>query len=603
MFLPSVHFIDIYKIKIKRASLTSRLMLLISMCLVTFTGFTLEVREDREPEAATGFVQKSGISADKFMVVAANPYATEAGFNILKRGGSAVDAAIAVQLVLTLVEPQSSGIGGGSFMLHWHNKDKKLTSFDGRETAPSNVNENLFIDKNGKRIPWMKAVVGGRSVGVPGVLASLKQAHQQYGILPWHTLFDEAIDLAENGFIVSPRLEKLLKMQFNPGITALPEIKQYFFPKGEVVKAGQRLRNSKLARVYRLLAKEGITPFYQGEIAKKIVKAVRNSPIAPGALTLKDLNGYQAKERDAVCGQYKQYNVCGMGPPSSGGIAVIQILAQLQKFNLAQLSPTSFQYLHLFTQSSRLAFADRDRYIADNDFVHVPVTGLLDEQYLAQRATLIHPSIDMGRAAPGEPKSEHVMSIQADNQTYELPSTSHLSIVDGLGNAISMTSSIEMAFGSAVMVEGFILNNQLTDFSFTAEKEGRVVANKVAPLKRPRSSMAPMMVFNNDGSLKLVIGSPGGSRIINYVAQKLLLLLDHKLSPQLAVSMPNVTNRNKVTTLEKNTVFTTLEKDLQNKKHKVAIKDLNSGLHVIAIEKGRLQGGVDPRREGKAMGL
>ena len=556
------------------------------------------VQEDREPEAATGITQKQAVRSEKFMVAAANPYASKIGYNILAQGGSAIDAAIAVQLALTLVEPQSSGIGGGAFILHWQNKDKKLTTFDGRETAPALSTSDLFLDKQGNAIPWIKAVVGGRSVGVPGVLAALKKAHNQYGKLPWEALFKDAINLAERGFRVSPRLEKLVEMQFNPGISELPDIRRYFFPNGRGIKAGDKLRNPKLAQVYRSLSKEGIKPFYQGWIAEKIVSAVQKSSIAPGRLSLNDMKNYQAVEREAVCGPYRFYKVCGMAPPSSGGIAVIQIMAQLEPFQLHKRALEDVQTSHLYTQSSRLAFADRNRYIADNDFVDVPVEGLLSKNYLAQRSKLINIHQDMGQAQPGEPEGSLAL---ADDLAMELPSTSHISIVDDQGNAVSMTTSVEMAFGSAVMVEGFILNNQLTDFSLSPKVNGKLVANRLEPLKRPRSSMAPMMVFQGD-NLKLVVGSPGGSRIINYVAQTILAVLDWNLDPQQAINLPKITNRNKVTTLEKGTSILDLKSGLEAKGHTISVRDLNSGLHAIEVKNSGLIGGADPRREGKVMG-
>jgi gamma-glutamyltranspeptidase/glutathione hydrolase len=552
-------------------------------------------REAREPEAATGFVTKKAVNGTEFMVVAANQYASQAGYNILEKGGSAVDAAIAVQLILTLVEPQSSGIGGGTFMLYWDNNKKKMTSFDGRETAPSKATSELFLDKQGKPLKWIDAVVGGRSVGVPGALATFKITHDQYGKLPWSVLFEDAITLAENGFVVSPRLEKLLGMNFNPGIHSLPEINKYFFPNGKSVKAGDVLVNKKLANVYRSIAKDGVDVFYKGWLAEKIIDEIQNSPISPGLLSMEDLAAYQVKERDPVCGRYREFNLCGMAPPSSGGIAVIQILAQLQRFDLASYQPNDVEALHLYTQSSRLAFADRNRYVADADFVSVPTAGLVEPSYMQKRSTLINPDKDMGKAVAGIPAGAIAL---VNDSAIERPSTTHFSIVDGQGNAVSMTSSIENGFGSAVMVEGFILNNQLTDFSLAPMKNGLLVSNRVQPNKRPRSSMAPMMVFNKDKSLKLLVGSPGGSRIINYVAQTIIGVLDWQLDPQEAINLPKVTNRNYVTTLERSTNAEALKLALELKGHKVQVRDLNSGIHAIEITKSGYVGGADPRREG-----
>ena len=552
-------------------------------------------QETREPEAATGYIKKQAIHGKKHMVVAANPYASEAGFNILEQGGSAVDAAIAVQLMLTLVEPQSSGIGGGTFMLHWDNKNQHMTTYDGRETAPLAAKSDLFLDENGKPLRWIDAVVGGRSVGVPGLIATFKKAHDQHGKLPWSTLFEPAIARAEAGFVVSPRLEKLLGLNYNPGLHTLPEINQYFYPKGQSVRAGDVLVNKKLANVFRSIAKEGVDVFYRGWLAEKIVEKVQNSPVSPGVLTLKDMANYQVKSREPVCGKYRDYKICGMAPPSSGGIAVIQILSQLQRFEMGKFKPNDIEAIHLYTQSSRLAFADRNRYVADSDFVNVPTKGLIDRQYLAKRSLLIKSERDMGKAIAGVP--EGALSLANDN-AIERPSTSHFSIIDEHGNAVSMTSSIENGFGSALMVEGFILNNQLTDFSLSPKKDGKLVANRVQANKRPRSSMAPIMVFNKDNSLKLIVGSPGGSRIINYVAQTIIGVLDWQLDPQEAINLPKVTNRNNVTTLERNTSAELLKPLLEKKGHKVILRDLNSGIHAIEITSSDLVGGADPRREG-----
>ena len=388
-------------------------------------------------------------------------------------------------------------------------------------------------------------------------------------------------------------------MNFNPGIHLLPEIKRYFSPNGIGIKAGDTLKNPKLAKALKSIAKNGVEVFYQGWIAKKIVEKVQTSVISPGLLTLDDMKNYQAIERASVCGPYHQYKICGMAPPSSGGITVIQILAQLQSFELAQYPPNSLHAVHLLTQSSRLAFADRNKYIADSDFVSVPVKGLLAEDYLAKRADLINEKRDMGQAVAGSPQNSLVL---ANDNAIERPSTTHLVVVDKQGNAISMTSSIENGFGSALMVQGFILNNQLTDFSLAPKRDGKWVANRVEPLKRPRSSMAPMMVFNEDNSLRLILGAPGGSRIINYVAQTIIGVLDWQLNVQQAINLPKVTNRNYVTTLELDTDVVKLKPALEARGHTVKIRALNSGVHAIEVSKGKLVGGADPRREGLALG-
>lgn len=555
--------------------------------------------EIREPEAATGFQSKEARIAEKYMVVAANPYASKAGQLMLSKGGSAVDAMIATQLVLTLVEPQSSGIGGGAFILHYDKKSKELITFDGRETAPKGASPELFLDDSGNAVRWIEAVVGGRSVGVPGILHAFKSAHDKYGKLPWQTLFKPAIELARDGFIVSPRLNMLLEKRLNPGLTKLSPAKEYFYPNGEALKTGTLLKNQPLANLYFKLATQGIQAFYEGQNATQLIEAVQKSEIAPGTLALSDLANYESKTRSAICTSYRVYKVCSMAPPSSGGIAVLQMMKLLEPFELGKYKANAPEALHLFTQASRLAFADRDFYVADPDFVKVPTNELLSEQYLQGRSKLIS-EMDNHDFPVGDPTAGKL--AYAMNDSYELPSTSHVSIVDADGNAISMTSSIEMAFGSTVMVNGYLLNNQLTDFALSPKSGDKWVANRVEAHKRPRSSMAPVMVFNKDGSLKLVVGSPGGSRIINYVAQTLVGVLDWGLSPQAAIDLPKITNRNKYTTLEKGTELVDHVQFFEKKGHEVQIRDLNSGLHAIEIKGGHLVGGADPRREGIALG-
>ncbi|MEH6396145.1 gamma-glutamyltransferase [Pseudoalteromonas sp.] len=553
-------------------------------------------REVREPEAATGHQIKQQVTGKQFMVAAANPYAAQAGQTILAQGGSAVDAAIATQLVLTLVEPQSSGIGGGTFMLYYNKQHNKLTSFDGRETAPSHADETLFLDKDGNAAPWIEAVVGGRSVGVPGILHAFANAHKQYGKLAWAELFKPAIALAEQGFVVSPRLHALLAKQINPGVTKLPVIRDYFFPDGKPLAVGTVKKNQPLADLYKQIAAVGIDAFYKGDNAQKMVSAVKNSVVAPGTLAMTDLANYQSKQRDAVCTPYHAYKVCSMAPPSSGGVAVLQILALLEDKNMGQYQPNSAQALHYFSQASRLAFADRNVYMGDPDFADIPTAELLEKRYVKQRAELI--SERDQKAEAGQPRP---LLSYAQDDAYELPSTSHVSIVDSDGNAVSMTSSIEMAFGSTVMVNGYILNNQLTDFALSPRKNGKLLANRVEAGKRPRSSMSPVMVFNKDGSLRLVVGSPGGSRIINYVAQVVIGVLDWQLTAQQAIDLPRITNRNSYTSLEKGTAIESIIADLEKRGHTVKVVDLNSGLHAVELTNGSLVGAADPRREGVAL--
>ena len=555
-------------------------------------------KEARYPEFGNGRIPQVLAKANEYMVSSANPYATEAGLRILEKGGNAIDAAITVQMVLNLVEPESSGIGGGAFSLYWDNKNKKLSSYDGREKAPMLADGKLF-QENGVNMDWWDALAGGRAVGVPGLVAMFEKVHKQHGKLPWAELFDDAIKLSEAGFEISPKLGASILNKTNPALGRYKGAADYFFPNGKPLAAGVIKKNPEFANTLRRIASMGAKGFYQGEIAEDIVKAVKGAKDNPGLLTVADMANYEAIERAPVCANYKEYKVCGMGPPTSGGMTVIQILKLLEKQNLAQYKPLSADAVHLFSQAAKLAYADRGKYMADADFVKVPVEGLINEAYLQKRSALIT-SKDMGKASAGVPPNANVN--WKDAKSPEQASTTHFSIIDKQGNGFSMTSSIEMAFGSTVMVRGFLLNNQLTDFSFSEEKDGELIANRVQAGKRPRSSMSPFMVFDKNNELMMVIGSPGGSRIINYVAKTILGVLEWKLDIQEAISLPHFVNRNGATDLEENTNAATLKSALEAKGHKVSVRDLNSGLHGIMRTKNGLEGGADPRRVGKAQG-
>ncbi|MCC5609173.1 gamma-glutamyltransferase [Nostoc sp. CHAB 5834] len=551
------------------------------------------------PEAGSGRVEREAVRTNKYVVVAANPLASAAGRDVLRRGGSAIDAAIAVQMVLTLVEPQSSGIGGGAFLVYYDAKTKKLVTYDGRETAPAAAKPDRFLDANGKPLQFYDAVVGGKSVGVPGVLRMLELAHKKHGKLPWSQLFQGAIQLSEQGFPLSPRLYTLLSKDLY--LSRNEPAKSYFYqPDGTPKPIGTRLVNQPLAEVLRQIAKGGANAFYQGNIAKDIVAKVRQAAV-PGDLTATDLVQYEAKLREPVCGAYRIYKVCGMGPPSSGGLTVLQILGILQQFNLPALKPASLEAVHLFSEAGRLAYADRNLYIADTDFVPVPVKELINPNYLKLRAAIINPERSIGQAQAGNPLLQQANLLGKD-QSKDLPSTSHVSIVDAAGNAISMTTSIEDAFGSRLMVRGFLLNNQLTDFSFSPTSEGKPVANRIEAKKRPRSSMAPMMVFDRNGKLVMVIGSAGGPQIINYVAKAIVGHLDWGLDIQQALSLPNFGSRNGPTELEENTDVAKLKPALEAKGHTVSIIQLTSGSTGIVLTNQGLISGADPRREGAPLG-
>ncbi len=568
---------------------------LFSLCCISWQCPALAA--DVDPEAATGVLKKVRVDGKSSMVVSANPLASAAGAKMLAEGGSATDAAIAMQLMLGLVEPQSSGIGGGLFMLHFAGKERQLQTIDGRETAPKAAHPDWFME-HGKVLDWRRAYVGGKSVGSPGVIRALAKAHQQWGKLPWASLFQPAIAAAEQGFIVSPRLAMLLDIYQDGGLSHFAASKDYFYPQGKALQAGQLLKNPAYAATLRRIAKEGEKAFYQGENAKALVAAVNTAPVNPGKLSLDDLDSYQAVERAPLCRPYRQYRVCGMAPPSSGSLAVLQILGMLEHFDLKNMKPNSVPALHLFAQASRLAFADREQFLADPAFSKVPVEGLLANDYLRQRAALINQQRDAINVAAGAPEGAEPL---ASSKAVEFENTSHLSVVDKNGNAVSMTTSIENAFGSGLWVNGYLLNNQLTDFSLEARKDGVWVANRVEAGKRPRSSMAPMMVFNQQGELLMLAGSPGGSRIIDYVAQALVAMIDWQLDPQQAADLAKVTHRNDFLALEQGTELGSLLPKMRDLGYQPKVVELNSGLHLIKKSANGWQGGADPRREGQAI--
>ena len=554
---------------------------------------------DYLPEQATDIKEKKVVFAKEQMVASANRYISQAGTNILNQGGNAVDAAIASAIMITLVEPQSAGIGGGGFILYFDKKKHILTSFDGRETAPQAATDTLFMDSLGGRpLSYPDAVNNGRSVGVPGLLKSLELMHQKYGKLPWQELFAPTIELAERGFEVSSRLSQLV--QKDPFLAHSENAKKYFYsPSGTPIQTGQILINIPLANALKNIARSGAQVFYEGQMAKEIVLAVGRHP-RPGILKEDDLKRYQAVERDVICGPYRAFKVCGISPPSSGGITLLQILGILESFPMATYTPTSYQGIHYFSEAGRLAYADRDIYIADPSFGKIPVKELLAPSYLAQRAKLIRSDISMKQATAGEFVTQQ--SKLGIDQSAEIPSTSHLSIVDRQGNAVSMTLSVAAAFGSRIMVEGFFLNNEMTDFSFIPEHNGLKVFNRVEPGKRPRSAMAPVMIFDSNDQLKMVIGSAGGPAIINYVAKTIIGVIDGGLNIQEAIALPNIGSRNIETDLEINTLPLGTINQLKFMGHPIKEWEMNSGTQGIWIDHRGLWGGVDPRREGVVMG-
>lgn len=566
-----------------------------------------------QPEMPTGYNEKPGWATSEFAVAAANPLATDAGYQIIQAGGSAVDAAIAVQMVLTLVEPQSSGIGGGAFLLHWDGSD--VQAYNGREMAPSAATETLFLNENGDPISFGDAVRSGMSAGVPGTVAMLKYAHERHGILPWSDLFRPAITLAENGFKVSPRLHELLD-----GETALRSddiASQYYYDGDDTARpVGYNLQNPALAEIFRSIAEEGIDAFYTGRVAENIVERLRNHE-RPGVMTVNDIMNYPNQDFtvSAMCNDWKSYQICGFPPPSSGHIAIMQILGVMEQLETPETSfengsPTA-DWLHQYFEASKLAFADRNQYIGDPNFVEPPSddwNSLLDEEYLKQRASLISDT-SMKSADPGNPGD--VLSMFGLMEHQPESGTSHISIVDREGNAVSMTTTIESGFGNRIMSDGgtglsggFILNNELTDFSLRPiDEHGAPIANRVEPNKRPRSSMSPSLIFDREtGQLLASVGSPGGAAIIHYTAKAIVGMFDWNLNAQEAINVPNFSNFNGPSVLEENRFSEDVIRALVQMGHDLTERPQTSGLQAIQVTESGYFGGADPRREGVVMG-
>ncbi|MBV1886108.1 MAG: gamma-glutamyltransferase, partial [Parvibaculaceae bacterium] len=561
-------------------------------------------QRDGEGESASGAVSQVNTRAGQFMVTAANPHATDAGYDILAAGGSAVDAAIAIEAVLSLTEPQSSGLAGGAYMLHWQAEKNRLEAYDGRETTPMGATPALFYSDEGQ-MDFFTAFRTGRAVGVPGVVAMLAQAHEEHGALPWADLFKPALRLATDGFHVSPRLAKSL-VAYRVSSERQTAMRDYFFTQNEdgtwaPLQAGHLLKNPAYARTLTLIAEKGARAFYAGTIADEIVDAVQNAPVYPGTLNLADMAAYKPIRREAICLPYRRFEVCGMPPSSSGGLTVLQTLGMLNESQMAELEAGSVEAIHLITEASKLAFADRNRYIGDPAVVPVPTEGMLNKFYLRQRSREIIPNHAAPKALPGKAGIQTgALGNWGSNVSKAQPSTSHFSIVDGDGNVVSMTASVEAPFGSRLMAGGMVLNNQLTDFSFAPSDENGPIANAVAPGKRPRSSMSPTIVFDENNDFYLAIGSPGGKRIITYVTQTLVGLLDWDLTMQEAINLPRHVQASDMSNLELEADTAVVEQAdaLRALGHKVTVKPITSGLHGIRVIEGTYEGGADPRREG-----
>ncbi|MDZ7669826.1 MAG: gamma-glutamyltransferase [Gammaproteobacteria bacterium] len=532
------------------------------------------------------------------MAVSAHPLASQAGMDILRRGGHAVDAAVAMQMVLTFAELQETGIGGGGFLLLEDASADRTVFYDGRETAPAAATPERFLLAGRFAMPHWAAVVSGRSVGVPGLPAMLELAHDEYGRLPWAELIQPAIDLAEAGIPMPRRL--LQQLDRDPSLPWFPDLRRLVTD--PAAAEPPRLRNAALAETLRQVAAGGAGVLYRGEAAEQLVRAVRGRWFLPGDLSLDDLADYMPQRRDPVCGSYRHWRICGAPPPSSGGLAILQILGMLERFDLAGLGAGSARAVHLIAEASRLAFADRQQYVGDPDFVDVPVAGLIDLDYLAGRTALIDAQRTRPRARPGEPPAVPRLDRAAPLRSDRERGTSHFSVVDGDGNAVALTSSIEAPFGARLAANGYLLNNQLTDFDFQPRRNGESAANAVAPGKRPRSSMAPTFVYDQHGELVLVVGSRGGSRIIGYVLKTLIGVLDWNLTVQQAIDLPNFLHRGDTLELEEDSPVAELAPALRELGHEVTVQRLDSGLHGMEKTGDGWRGGVDARMDGAAVG-
>ena len=548
----------------------------------------IKLKEERKP-----------VTSDNWMVVTANPQASVVAGKILEKGGTAVDAMISAQLVLGLVEPESSGLGGGAFLVYFDNNKKEVITLDGRETAPLLVKEDLFQDSNGNPLKFFDAVVGGKSVGTPGTPALLEESYKRWGKTKWPLLFKDAINLSKNGFVISKKLSSSITRSKN-SLSKFKNTKKYFLPNNVPLRAGSIHINKNYADTLLAFANSGAKVFYNGEISNDIISSVNNVKINPGSLSHKDLLNYKVIERKPVCSKYRNYEICGMGPPSSGALTISQILGMIERYNISELGPNNPDTWRIIGDASRLAFADRDAYIADTDFVNVPIKELTDQNYINKRANFLNSKNKIEKVKAGNLISKS-SSNWIEDISLELPSTSHISIVDKYGNALSMTSTIENGFGSRLMTNGgFLLNNELTDFSFKSFKNGKKIANNIAPGKRPRSSMAPTIILKNNKPV-YILGSPGGSNIIGYVINAVVSLIDWKMNVQEAASIPHGINKYGTYYLEKNTFLSELRPSLEAMNYKVKLKEFSSGLNIILID-DKLYGGSDHRREGIAIG-
>lgn len=537
--------------------------------------------------------------ASPAIATSADPRASAAGAEILAKGGSAADAAMAMMLALTVVEPQSSGIGGGGFLVHYDAKGATISTINGRETAPAAATPQRFTDAQGKPLPFLQAFPGGKSVGVPGNISLMAEAHRKWGKLKWAEIFKPAIRLAEKGFVVNQTLDSRLDMiqRLWPQFATAKSI---YWIDGKPAKAGMTLRNPELAKTLKLIAKKGPKAFYTGALANSIVDSVTKSPVAPGDMTLADLAAYKAVEQNAVCAPYRVYVVCGMAPPSSGATTVLQILGSLERFDMKAMGKDDPKSWYLIGQAMQLAYADREKYLGDASFVQVPVSGLIDKAYLAERSALIDPDKARADYPAGNPPGAMPRTAAISG---EVAGTTHFSAVDAKGSIANMTSTIEGPFGSQLIAGGFFLNNELTDFTFAPEKDGAPVANRVEGGKRPLSSMAPTIVFDREGKPVLALGSAGGKRIIMHVTKTLVGVIDFGLPLKEAIALPNIYFGGDSLLVEENTALANALDMIAAFGQQVKPADLGSKVNGVQLVDGKWTGAADPRSEGTAVSV
>jgi len=579
------------------------LLLFINSCSVQKNNNFFN-NDNWEGDQYSGFSEYKTAVTKNYMISTSEKTASEVGAEILSRGGTAIDSAIASQLVLNVIEPHSSGIGGGLFLLYHHKKSGKNIYFNGRETSPIDSFPEMFLDNQGKPRNFYEIVGSGLSVGTPGALHALKSAHQKYGKIPWRELFIPAIKIAREGFPISKKM--FANLNSIKHLKDADGMRIYFEKDGSPKKIGTLIHNYQLSKTLENIANQGIKVFYEGQIASDIEFAVKNDKKFAGYLTKNDLKKYRSTTGNLICSSYREkYKICSMPLPSSGGITILQILGILENFNLTKYSINSPQAIHLIAEATKLAYADRNKYLGDTS--NVPIKSMLDKNYLKMRASLIDLKIANNNIRAGDFSNQSLLkkykkSNKIIDQIIEKPSTTHLSIIDSYGNAVSLTSSIEFPFGSTIAVDGFLLNNQLTDFSFRPIIDNKVVANRVEPLKQPLSSMSPTFVFDKNNKLIMTLGSPNGPRIIQHVLKTLIANLDWNLDIQSAISLPNFIALNGIIELEKNTDIINQKKPLQKLGHKVKIINITSAIQAIRIANGKLYGGADPRRQGVATG-